>query len=75
VRAPEVLLVDIGIDDDDLLAGTRSPTRLAFVGLDAAEGRSPLIPCADILTMSGMIHPFWRHGRQVARGGLLQIRI
>ena len=75
VRAPEVLLVDITIDDEDLLAGTRSLTRLAFVGLDAHEGWSPLVPCADILTISDMIHPFWCHGRQVARGGLLQIRI
>jgi len=75
VRAPEVLLVDITVDDEDLLSGTRSLTRLAFVGLDADEGWSPLVPCADILTISDMIHPFWCHGRQVARGGLLQIRI
>ena len=75
VRAPEVLLVDITIDDEDLLADTRSLTRLAFVGLDANEGWSPLVPCADVLSISDMLHPFWCHGRQVARRGLLQIRI
>ncbi|WP_416068149.1 hypothetical protein ACK9YZ_25930 [Rhizobium sp. ZK1] len=75
VRAPEVLLVDITIDDEDLLADTRSLTRLAFVGLDANEGWSPLVPCADVLSTSDMLHPFWCHGRQVARRGLLQIRI
>lgn len=75
VQAPEVLLVDINADDEDLLAGTKSLTRLAFVGLDAHEEWSPLVPCSDILTTSDMIHPFWCHGRQVARAGIPQIRI
>ena len=75
VRAPEVLRVDITVDDEDLFAGTRSLTRLAFVGLSANEGWSPLVPCADVLTTSDMIHPFWCHGRQVARARLPQIRI
>lgn len=75
VQAPEVVLVDINVDDRDLLAGTRSLTRLAFVGLDANEEWSPLVPCSDILTTSDMIHPFWCHGRQIVRAGIPQIRI
>jgi len=65
VQTPEVMLIEIEIDDDDAFTQGRSVTHLAFVGLRSSfNGLSPCLPCGNVMTTEGMLHPIWCRDRR-----------
>ncbi|QKK20460.1 hypothetical protein [Rhizobium indicum] len=67
--SPEVLLIEIVTGQSDDLSASNSLSRLALIGLEGTKGWSPLRAASDILTLDGLLHPYWCRNRCVVIGG------